>query len=114
MFWGEDASPARPREAELEGGALSARPEQQRRLHREIGKNAARAGALEAHQRLWALCVQRPVLVLRGETSDLLLPETAAQLAEHPSVTLATIHGCGHALALIDPSQIVLIRDFLG
>jgi len=63
---------------------------------------------------LWALCVERPVLVLRGEASDLLLPETAAQMAEHPNVTLATIPGCGHAPALMDPSQIALIRDFLN
>jgi len=63
---------------------------------------------------LWALCVHRPVLVLRGETSDLLLPETAARMAEHPNVTLTTIPGCGHAPALMDPLQIALIRDFLA
>ena len=63
---------------------------------------------------LWEFCVQRPVLVLRGETSDLLLPETAARMAAHANVRLATIPGCGHAPALMDPAQIALIADFLA
>lgn len=63
---------------------------------------------------LWEVCVQRPVLVLRGETSDLLLPETAARMAAHPAVRLATIAGCGHAPALMEPSQIALVAEFLG
>lgn len=63
---------------------------------------------------LWELCVQRPVLVLRGEASDLLLPDTAARMAEHANVRLATIPGCGHAPALMNPSQIGLVSDFLS
>ncbi|WP_424813292.1 alpha/beta fold hydrolase [Roseococcus sp. YIM B11640] len=63
---------------------------------------------------LWNSCVTRPVLVLRGESSDLLLPETAARMAEHPHVRLETIAGCGHAPALMEPSQMRLIADFLA
>ncbi|UPY35132.1 alpha/beta hydrolase [Sediminicoccus sp. KRV36] len=63
---------------------------------------------------LWPAVASRPVLVLRGETSDLLLPETAARMGETPGVTIATIAGCGHAPALMEPSQIALISDFLA
>ncbi len=63
---------------------------------------------------LWEFCVQRQVLVLRGETSDLLLPETAARMGQHPNVRVATIAGCGHAPALMEPAQIRLIADFLA
>jgi pimeloyl-ACP methyl ester carboxylesterase len=63
---------------------------------------------------LWPAVAQRPVLVLRGEDSDLLLPETAARMAESPSVRLAVIPGCGHAPALMDPAQIALVADFLS
>jgi pimeloyl-ACP methyl ester carboxylesterase len=62
---------------------------------------------------LWELCAKRPVLVLRGESSDLLLPETAARMGEAPQVTVETISGCGHAPALMDPAQIALILRFL-
>ncbi len=65
---------------------------------------------------MWGLWpnVTQPVLVLRGETSDLLLPETAARMAERPGVRLEVIAGCGHAPALMDPAQVKLVTDFLG
>lgn len=63
---------------------------------------------------LWPAVASRPVLVLRGETSDLLLPETAARMGESEGVTIAAIPGCGHAPALMEPSQIALIADFLA
>jgi pimeloyl-ACP methyl ester carboxylesterase len=53
------------------------------------------------------------VLVLRGEASDLLLAETAAQMGEAPGVRVETIAHCGHAPALMDPAQIALVADFL-
>ena len=58
--------------------------------------------------------VAAPTLVLRGEASDLLLPETAAQMATKPGVQLATIPGCGHAPALMEPAQVQLVAGFLG
>lgn len=63
---------------------------------------------------LWEFCVRRPVLVLRGADSDLLLPEVLARMGAQPGVQVATIPGCGHAPALMDPAQIALIRDFLA
>lgn len=63
---------------------------------------------------LWPAVATRPVLVLRGESSDLLLPATAAQMAESPGVVLETIAGCGHAPALMDAAQIALVARFLA
>lgn len=63
---------------------------------------------------LWPAVAQRPVLVLRGETSDLLLPGTAARMAEAPTVRVETIPGCGHAPALMDSSQTALVAGFLA
>ena len=58
--------------------------------------------------------VRCPVLVLRGERSDLLLPETAAEMARRrPRARVVEIAGCGHAPALIAPEHIAAIRDFL-
>lgn len=56
-----------------------------------------------------------PTLVLRGETSDLLLPETAQAMTQRgPRAQLAVIPGCGHAPALNVPEQIELVRNFLA
>jgi pimeloyl-ACP methyl ester carboxylesterase len=56
-----------------------------------------------------------PVLVLRGESSDLLLPEVAeAMRARGPRAVVATIAGCGHAPALNTPEQIALVERFFS
>ncbi|MFN7000132.1 MAG: alpha/beta fold hydrolase, partial [Elioraea tepidiphila] len=57
--------------------------------------------------------IAAPTLVLRGEASDLLLPETAARMAAKPGVRVQTVPGCGHAPALLDAVQIGLVTDFL-
>jgi len=55
-----------------------------------------------------------PTLCLRGETSDLLLPEVAEEMrARGPRATLITIAGCGHAPALNVPEQFALVGRFL-
>jgi pimeloyl-ACP methyl ester carboxylesterase len=55
-----------------------------------------------------------PVLCLRGEHSDLLLPETAeAMRARGPRAVVVTIPGCGHAPALNTPEQCALVERFL-
>ncbi|WP_353212065.1 alpha/beta hydrolase [Rhodovarius sp.] len=63
---------------------------------------------------LWDWTVSRPLLVLRGEHSDLLTAETAARMDQHGNTTLATIKGCGHAPALMAADQVKLIVDFLA
>jgi pimeloyl-ACP methyl ester carboxylesterase len=56
-----------------------------------------------------------PVLVLRGEASDLLLPEVAeAMRTRGPRAVVATIAGCGHAPPLNTPEQYALVERFLA
>lgn len=57
-----------------------------------------------------------PVLCLRGEHSDLLLPEVAdAMRTRGPRAVVVTVPGCGHAPALNTPEQAALVvRFFLG
>lgn len=56
-----------------------------------------------------------PVLCLRGETSDLLLAETADAMRQRgPRAVVVTIPGCGHAPALNTPSQFALVERFLA
>ena len=56
-----------------------------------------------------------PTLCLRGESSDLLLQETAEEMRSRgPGAVVVTIPGCGHAPALNVPDQIALVRRFLN
>ena len=56
-----------------------------------------------------------PVLCLRGENSDLLLPETADAMRQRgPRAVVVTIPGCGHAPALNTPAQWALVERFLA
>ncbi len=60
-----------------------------------------------------------PVLVIRGGASDLLLPETAAEMtmrgraASEGRIEFAEFDDCGHAPALMDEAQIGRIAAFL-
>jgi pimeloyl-ACP methyl ester carboxylesterase len=56
-----------------------------------------------------------PVLCLRGEDSDLLLPETADQMRTRgPRAVVVEIAGCGHAPALNTATQYALVERFLA
>ncbi|MEO8299875.1 MAG: alpha/beta hydrolase, partial [Burkholderiales bacterium] len=56
-----------------------------------------------------------PVLCLRGEASDLLLPDTAEQMRTRgPRAVVVTVPGCGHAPALNTPAQWGLVERFLA
>ena len=58
--------------------------------------------------------ITAPTLCLRGETSDLLLPEVTEEMKRRgPKATIATIAGCGHAPALNVPDQLNLVARFL-
>jgi pimeloyl-ACP methyl ester carboxylesterase len=56
-----------------------------------------------------------PVLCLRGESSDLLLPETTDAMRQRgPRAVVVTIPGCGHAPPLNTPEQYALVERFLA
>jgi pimeloyl-ACP methyl ester carboxylesterase len=56
-----------------------------------------------------------PVLVLRGENSDLLPLETAQAMTRRgPRAELVVVPGCGHAPCLNVPDQILPVKDFLA
>ena len=65
---------------------------------------------------LWPLydaLATRPLLVLRGETSDILQAETAAKMASRPGVELVTLPRIGHAPTLDEPQSIAAIERLL-
>ncbi len=65
---------------------------------------------------LWDLYdrISCPVLVVRGEQSDLLTAETVAEMARRgPKARTAVITGVGHAPMFVTPDQIEIARDFL-
>lgn len=56
-----------------------------------------------------------PTLLVRGEESDLLLPEAALKMTKRgPKPALVTIPGCGHAPALNTQDQIAVVKGFLA
>jgi pimeloyl-ACP methyl ester carboxylesterase len=58
--------------------------------------------------------IKCPTLLVRGETSDLLSPETAAAMTQRgPRATLTEFPGVGHAPMFFDARQIGVVRDFL-
>jgi pimeloyl-ACP methyl ester carboxylesterase len=63
--------------------------------------------------------VECPALILRGETSDLLLAHTVHEMkqrgiaAAQDLVESVEIPDCGHAPSLMDPEQIRVIEEFL-
>ncbi len=59
--------------------------------------------------------VSCPVLLLHGEESDLLLPETIQKmLSTHPQISVKHFPNCGHAPALFAVEQIEAIADWLN
>jgi pimeloyl-ACP methyl ester carboxylesterase len=66
---------------------------------------------------LWPVwdAVECPVLVIRGEQSDLLLAETAEQMTTTgPRAQLAVLAGMGHAPTLMSEDQIALLSCWLS
>lgn len=76
-------------------------------------------GALEAKPAAdaWPLLralAGRPVLILRGETSDLLSPEVAERMREAiPGASLVTVPGVGHAPDFTEPETIAGLDQLL-
>ena len=63
---------------------------------------------------LFAALGQKPLLVVRGEKSDLLTAETAAKMQSvAPGMKLVSIPGVGHAPELSEPEAVAAIDEFL-
>ncbi|HLN25154.1 MAG TPA: alpha/beta hydrolase [Patescibacteria group bacterium] len=59
--------------------------------------------------------IRCPTLTLRGEDSDILTKDTAAEMTQRgPKSALVEFPGCGHAPALFEPEQIAVVKDWLG
>lgn len=57
--------------------------------------------------------VRGPVLVLRGESSDLLTPDIHAEMLSRPGTEGRVVPGTGHAPMLMDDAQVAVVREFL-
>ncbi|HEV3008311.1 MAG TPA: alpha/beta hydrolase [Burkholderiales bacterium] len=65
---------------------------------------------------IWPIydAVRCPTLLVRGEHSDVVSPQTAAEMTRRgPKAKVVELHGVGHAPTLLHPSQIAVVRDFL-
>jgi pimeloyl-ACP methyl ester carboxylesterase len=75
-----------------------------------------RATMPEKDLELWHLydAVRCPTLLVRGEHSDVVSRQTAAEMARRgPRAKVAEVRGVGHAPTLLQPEQIAIVRDFL-
>jgi pimeloyl-ACP methyl ester carboxylesterase len=58
--------------------------------------------------------IKAPILVIRGEDSDLLPADLAREMVRrNPRAEIHEIGGCGHAPPLMSPEQIKPVSDFL-
>ena len=77
---------------------------------------AAGTGPAPALWPLWSgLAAARPVLVIRGETSDLLTARTLAKMRKTaPKTRFAQVPGVGHAPMLDEPAALEALTAFLA
>src|SRR5437879_13402596 len=83
---------------------------------RDAPRIAAAFAVPEKDLELWPIydAVRCPTLVLRGELSDLLSPETAAQMTRRgPKAKVIEIDGVGHEPTVMAANQMAIVRDFL-
>lgn len=83
-------------------------------IARSLGK--VKPGALTnfALWRLFGGLKKTPLLIVRGETSDILSEDTALEMKRrHPDARLATVPRLGHAPILDEPEAVTAISDFL-
>ena len=57
--------------------------------------------------------VKAPVLVVRGDSSDLLLPETVDEMRRRPGTEAHIVANTGHSPMLMDEPTVAVIRRFL-
>jgi pimeloyl-ACP methyl ester carboxylesterase len=86
------------------------------RLHYDPGIALNLHATADRDTDLWRLwdAIDCPVLVLRGEWSDLLLPDTVAEMqARGPGADVIEFTECGHNPPLLERSQIDAVVDWL-
>lgn len=80
-----------------------------------LAAGKAKAPAVLAWFLYRRLANSRPVLVIRGETSDILGAETARRMvAGRPNATLVEVPGAGHAPTLAEPTSREALKSFLS
>lgn len=120
----------------LQGGVFPDMPEERwmefaRRTYRETPEGAVvpdydpniaaslgkvKPGALTnfALWRIFGAAKKAPLLLLRGETSDILGPATAEKMVKrHPDARLVAVPRVGHAPLLDEPAAVSALNDFL-
>jgi pimeloyl-ACP methyl ester carboxylesterase len=78
-----------------------------------IGQNFHAVAPADIDLRPYWNKVHGPTLVIRGEHSDLLLPETLEEMRRHPHASVHVVAGTGHAPMLMDEAQVGVVRRFL-
>ena len=78
-----------------------------------IGRNFHAAAPTDVDLRPYWKLVRGPVLVVRGVHSDLLLPETLAEMLERPRTEAYIVADTGHCPMLMDDAQVLAVRRFL-
>lgn len=64
---------------------------------------------------LWDGLAHLPLLLIRGEVSNILLPETVERMrSSRPDMQVVTIAGVGHVPTLAEGASVAAIRAFLG
>lgn len=100
---------------QLAGNSARALPDGRFTMHYDPRIAEPLRGHAPADVDMWALWdrIRVPRMVIRGETSDILLHETAGRM-EASGAEVLEVAMTGHAPALLDPLQIEAIRSFLG
>ena len=78
-----------------------------------IGRNFHAVPPGDIDLRTYWHAVRGPVLVIRGEHSDLLLPETLDEMSVRPHTETLVVPDTGHCPMLMDDAQVLAIRRFL-
>jgi pimeloyl-ACP methyl ester carboxylesterase len=98
---------------ELPGGAVVADYDPQ--IARSLGKVKTGAWTNFFLWRVFGAAKKAPLLVVRGELSDILSARTAERMVRrHPDARLATVPRVGHAPILDEPQAVSAITDFLA
>lgn len=78
-----------------------------------VGVNFHAVPAADIDLRPYWKQLRGPVLVVRGEQSDLLLAETLDEMLDRPHTTAHVVPRTGHCPMLMDDAQVAAVRHFL-